>query len=91
MTEGDPQTPQPGMEAGPPKKLRVAAVGDLHVGEAHDRPYRELFDRVHEDADVLVLCGDLTNFRQDPGGGDPSGGHTVMQDPHGWRAGQSRA
>ena len=58
----DPQTPQPGMEAGPASKLRVAAVGDLHVGEAHDRPYRDLFERVHQDADVLVLCGDLTNF-----------------------------
>jgi Icc-related predicted phosphoesterase len=62
MSDVDPQTPQPGMEAGPATKLRVAAVGDLHVGEAHDRPHRELFDRVHEDADVLVLCGDLTNF-----------------------------
>jgi Icc-related predicted phosphoesterase len=58
----DPQTPQPGLEPGPVKKLRVAAVGDLHVGEAHDRPHRDLFDRVHEDADVLCLCGDLTNF-----------------------------
>ena len=58
----DPQTPQPGLGPGPAKKLRVAAVGDLHVGEAHDRPHRELFDRVHEDADVLCLCGDLTNF-----------------------------
>ena len=62
MTEGDPQTPQPGMEAGPPKKLRVAAGGAVPGGDPHDRPYRELFDRVHEDADVLVLCGDLTNF-----------------------------
>ena len=58
----DPQTPQPGLEPGPTKKLRVAAVGDLHVGEAHDGPHRELFNRVHEDADVLWLCGDLTNF-----------------------------
>lgn len=57
-----PQTRQPGLEPGPGKALRVAAVGDLHVGEAHDRPHRELFDRVHEDADVLVLCGDLTNY-----------------------------
>lgn len=59
-TEG--QTPQPGMEAGPKKKLRVAAVGDLHVGETSHRAYRDLFDRVHEDADVLCLCGDLVNF-----------------------------
>jgi Icc-related predicted phosphoesterase len=58
----DPQTPQPGLEAGPVQKLRVAAVGDLHVGEGQDRPYRELFDRVHEAADVLCLCGDLVNF-----------------------------
>lgn len=58
----DPQTLQPGLAPGPPKKLRVAAVGDLHVGETHDRPHRELFDRVHEDADVLCLCGDLVNF-----------------------------
>lgn len=58
----DPQTPQPGMDAGPAKRLRVAAVGDLHVGETADRPHRELFDRVHEDADVLCLCGDLTNY-----------------------------
>lgn len=58
----DPQTPQPGLDAGPKKKLRVAAVGDLHVGEAADKPYRELFERVHEDADVLCLCGDMVNF-----------------------------
>ncbi|HEV2081373.1 MAG TPA: metallophosphoesterase [Brevundimonas sp.] len=57
-----PQTPQPGLEPGPRKALRVAAVGDLHVGENHDRPHRELFERVHEDADVLCLAGDLTNF-----------------------------
>lgn len=58
----DPQTPQPGMTGGSTKTLRVAAVGDLHVGESAERPHRELFDRVHEDADVLCLCGDLTNF-----------------------------
>lgn len=58
----DPQTPQPGLDAGPKKKLRVAAVGDLHVGENHDRPHRELFERVSDDADVLCLCGDLVNF-----------------------------
>lgn len=56
------QTPQPGMEAGPGKKLRVAAVGDLHVGETSQRAYRDLFERVDEDADVLCLCGDLVNF-----------------------------
>ena len=58
----DPQTPQPGLDAGPSTKLRVAAVGDLHVGEASDKPYRHLFETVHEDADVLCLCGDMVNF-----------------------------
>lgn len=58
----DPQTPQPGLGAGPAGKLRVAAVGDLHVGEASEKPYRDLFEQVHQDADVLCLCGDLVNF-----------------------------
>jgi Icc-related predicted phosphoesterase len=57
----DTQTPQPGMEPGPPQKLRVAAVGDLHVGEGPS-PYRELFERVADEADVLCLCGDMVNF-----------------------------
>jgi Icc-related predicted phosphoesterase len=42
--------------------LKVAAIGDLHVGEDHERPYRELFAHISSEADVLVLCGDLTNF-----------------------------
>ena len=58
----DPQTPQPGMEAGPRKTLRVAAVGDLHVNETTSGAHRELFERVSDDADVLCLCGDLTNY-----------------------------
>ncbi|MGQ3113897.1 MAG: metallophosphoesterase, partial [Brevundimonas sp.] len=47
------QTPQPGLEPGPAKKMRVAAVGDLHVGEDARRPYRDLFERVSDEADVL--------------------------------------
>lgn len=43
-------------------KLRVAAIGDLHVMEDSVAPYRELFSDVSNHADVLVLCGDLTNF-----------------------------
>src|SRR5947207_5241247 len=43
-------------------KLRLAAIGDLHVGENHPHPYRDLFSRISQDADVLALCGDLTNF-----------------------------
>jgi Icc-related predicted phosphoesterase len=43
-------------------KLRVAAIGDLHVMEDSVAPYRELFSEISNAADVLVLCGDLTNF-----------------------------
>jgi len=60
--EASAQTPQPGLAPGPERRLRVAAVGDLHVNENAERPYRELFDRVDQDADVLVLAGDLVNF-----------------------------
>ena len=44
------------------RKLRVAAIGDLHVQESDSSPYRELFGEVATNADVLLLCGDLTNF-----------------------------
>jgi Icc-related predicted phosphoesterase len=43
-------------------KLRVAAIGDLHVQEDSVAPYREMFTEISNAADVLVLCGDLTNF-----------------------------
>jgi len=43
-------------------KLRVAAIGDLHVQENDTAPYREMFTEISGAADVLVLCGDLTNF-----------------------------
>jgi Icc-related predicted phosphoesterase len=43
-------------------KLRVAAIGDLHVQENDTAPYRELFTEISAVADILVLCGDLTNF-----------------------------
>jgi Icc-related predicted phosphoesterase len=43
-------------------KMKVAAIGDLHVMEDDVAPYRELFSEIAHEADVLVLCGDLTNF-----------------------------
>ena len=42
--------------------MRVAAIGDLHVQESDNAPYRELFTEIAQKADVLLLCGDLTNF-----------------------------
>jgi Icc-related predicted phosphoesterase len=48
--------------AGTEGKLTVAAIGDLHVSEDSVAPYRELFVEISSAADVLLLCGDLTNF-----------------------------
>jgi Icc-related predicted phosphoesterase len=42
--------------------MRVAAIGDLHVQEDSVAPYRELFAEISQHAEVLLLCGDLTNF-----------------------------
>ena len=44
------------------KRLRVAAIGDLHVQESRTDSYKELFQETASVADVLVLCGDLTNY-----------------------------
>lgn len=50
----------------PAAPLRLAAIGDLHVGENHRHPFRDLFSRISQEADVLALCGDLTNFGKTP-------------------------
>jgi Icc-related predicted phosphoesterase len=42
--------------------IRLAAIGDLHVTEQSEQRYRELFAEISEKADVVALCGDLTNF-----------------------------
>ena len=42
--------------------MRLAAIGDLHVGEDDQQPYREMFAEISERADALALCGDLTNY-----------------------------
>jgi len=45
-----------------PGRVRIAAVGDLHFGRTgHGPPLRTLFAEVVEQADVLALCGDLTD------------------------------
>lgn len=42
--------------------MKAAAIGDLHVTEDSVAPYRRMFEEISEQADVLLLCGDLTNF-----------------------------
>lgn len=46
----------------PIEPLTVAAIGDLHVTDACEGRYRALFEEMSDAADVIVLCGDLTNF-----------------------------
>ena len=46
----------------PTDSITLAAVGDLHVTEHGENRYREMFEEVSREADVLALTGDLTNF-----------------------------
>jgi Icc-related predicted phosphoesterase len=43
------------------KKTRVAAVGDIHVRESDKGKWVEYFKEVSKQADVLLICGDLTD------------------------------
>jgi Icc-related predicted phosphoesterase len=42
--------------------VRIAAIGDLHFSRASQGTFRTLFSQVGQAADVLVLCGDLTDY-----------------------------
>jgi Icc-related predicted phosphoesterase len=67
MNEGYRKQP-PGARPGGRRKedrrragiVRVAAVGDFHCGEEDVGRYREAFVRANDDADILLLAGDLT-------------------------------
>jgi Icc-related predicted phosphoesterase len=41
--------------------VRIAAVGDLHCTKGSPGAFQALFSRIAENADVLVMCGDLTD------------------------------
>lgn len=49
-----------GIEVAGERELRIAAVGDLHYDSAARNSLRDLFLEVNRDADIFVLCGDLT-------------------------------
>ena len=42
--------------------LRIAAVADIHVKKGSQGNLQPLFTRATEEADVLLLCGDLTDY-----------------------------
>lgn len=41
--------------------LRIAAMADLHYGRGHRDELRELLGQASDAADVILLCGDLTD------------------------------
>jgi len=42
-------------------KVRIAAVADIHVRETDKGKWQEYFKEVSKKADVLLICGDLTD------------------------------
>ena len=44
------------------KPVRIAAVGDLHYVRGGQASLQPWLSRLADDADVLVLCGDLTDY-----------------------------
>jgi Icc-related predicted phosphoesterase len=44
--------------------FRIAAVGDLHVGQDQSGSFRDLFAEMSREAKAIVLCGDLTDTGQ---------------------------
>ncbi|GAA3834672.1 metallophosphoesterase [Sphaerisporangium flaviroseum] len=55
-------------------KIRVAAVGDVHLGEDIRGRYRRRLDGIEERADVLMVAGDLTRH------GTPEEGRLVADE-----------
>jgi Icc-related predicted phosphoesterase len=43
-------------------RVRLAAMSDIHVGKTAQGGLATLFGQVSERSDVLVLCGDLTDY-----------------------------
>jgi uncharacterized protein len=44
------------------KKIKIAALADIHVHDTDAGKYRELFAMLSDQADIIALCGDLTNL-----------------------------
>lgn len=43
------------------RTTRIAAVGDIHVRETDKGKWTDYFKEISKNADVLVICGDLTD------------------------------
>jgi Icc-related predicted phosphoesterase len=56
------------------KPLRIAAAADLHCTKSGKGQFQPLFAEASRDADVLLLCGDLTDY------GLPEEAHVLADD-----------
>ena len=52
----------PDRATSPRKHLRIAAIGDIHVSKTSQGAFHPLFAQISTNADVLVLCGDFTDY-----------------------------
>ena len=60
--------------------VRIAAISDMHCTKASQGTLQPFFSRVAERADVIVLCGDLTDY------GLPEEGRVLARELSGVRA-----
>lgn len=58
----------------PQNTVRLAALGDVHCGRHSQGQFKPLFEQISEQADILALCGDLTEF------GLPDEAHILVRD-----------
>lgn len=56
------------------EKMRIAAVGDLHYNKSSAGSLRTFFQQAADASDVLLLCGDLTDY------GLPEEAHILAED-----------
>lgn len=63
-----------GVEGKKARKIRIAAVGDIHVRETDKGKWAEFFKEVSKSADVLLICGDLTDT------GDEAEAHVLAEE-----------
>ena len=50
------------MATTPNSTIRIAAIGDIHVSKSSQGKFQPLFAQITSSADVLVLCGDFTDY-----------------------------
>jgi Icc-related predicted phosphoesterase len=51
-----------GEAMGTQQTVRLAALGDIHCGKTSQGAFQEMFHQITEAADVLAICGDLTDY-----------------------------